>query len=186
MPVNGQPTAVLTDAAGNALASGTGVVIVGGSFTRPGDTTAYASGDLVANSVTAGSVVAIPLSAGSRNGGTGMIRRVRLTKSGTSLTNASFRVHFYKTDPALATGISNGDNGAWLTKDSTWLGAVDITVATAFSDAAKGVGVPNNGTEINYDCAATASTIYALIEARAGYTPGNAEVFTLAVEIWQN
>jgi hypothetical protein len=35
---------------GHALASA--------SFTRPADTTAYASGDLVANSTTAGSVVA--------------------------------------------------------------------------------------------------------------------------------
>lgn len=32
------------------------ITTLSGSFTRPSDTTAYASGDLVANSTTAGSV----------------------------------------------------------------------------------------------------------------------------------
>ena len=49
---------ILLLSAGFALANQLGDFInSSASFTRPGDTTAYASGDLVANSTTAGSVV---------------------------------------------------------------------------------------------------------------------------------
>lgn len=157
-------------------------VVVGGSFTRPADTTIYASGDLVANSTTAGSVAPITVAAARVNGGTGMIRRVRLTTSSTSLTNASFRIHFYKSSPTF----TNGDNGAWLTTESTYLGACDITLDKTFSDAAKGIGSPNIGSEINFDTVGGSVNLYAVVEARAAYTPTSAEVFTLAVEILQN
>lgn len=156
--------------------------IVGGTFTRPSDTTAYASGDLVANSVTAGSVVPITVNAARITNGTGMIRRVRLLKSSTSTTNASFRVHFYRNSPTP----TNGDNGAWLTTESIYIGSVDITIDKVFSDGAKGIGTPNNGSEINFDASANTNKIFALIEARAAYTPASAEVFTLAVEVLQN
>lgn len=45
----------------NGDASGA-VALIAASFTRPADTAAYAVGDLVANSTTAGSVAAMPLS----------------------------------------------------------------------------------------------------------------------------
>lgn len=159
--------------------------VVSANFNRPADATAYASGDLVANNTTAGSVAALAYTSAARvSGGSGMVRRVRLKKSGASVTNASFRVHFYGADPAASTGITNGDNGAWLTKHASYLGAVDITVDKAFSDAAAGVGVPNSGGEINY--VATNQTIWALIEARAAYTPASGETFTVELELLQN
>lgn len=155
--------------------------VVSESFTRPADTTAYASGDLVANSTTAGSVVPVPLVAARDNGASAMIRRVRLKKSGTSVTNASFRVHFYLSSPTP----TNGDNGAWLTTESGYLGACDVTIDKAFSDAAEGIGVPNEGIEINF-VPPTGKTIYALVESRAAYTPASAEVFTITAEVMQN
>jgi hypothetical protein len=159
---------------------------VSANFTRPADTTAYTSGDLVANSTTAASVVPLSFTAARINDATGMIRRVRLKKSTTTTTNAQFRVHFYQNDPSASTGITNGDNGAWLTKEAGYLGSVDVTIDKAFSDAAEGVGTPNNGSEINFIPKSGTQTIYALIEARAAYTPGNAEVFTVNLEVLQN
>lgn len=179
--VSGQPT--LVDAS-HALPTTGGhyTAIVGGTVTRPADTTAYTSGDLVSNSVTAGSVTPITVTAARVNAGSGLIRRVRLTTSSTSTTNASFRIHFYKNSPTC----TNGDNGAWLTTESTYIGACDVTIDKVFSDAAKGIGVPNTGVEINFDAGAATQNIYALIEARGAYTPTSAETFTLAVEVIQN
>ncbi len=159
-----------------------GVAIATASFTRPSDTTAYASGDLVANSTTAGSVVPMTLTVARNAGGTGVIQRVRLKISGTVITNASFRVHFYRASPT----VTNGDNGVWLSTESTYLGWCDVTVDKAFSDGAKGIGIPGSGagTVISFD--ASAKSLYALIEARAAFTPISAEVFTLAVEVEQN
>lgn len=155
------------------------------TFTRPADITAYASGDLVADSVTAASVVAMSWAASRVAAGSIMIRRARVKKSGTSVTTASFRLHLYSTDPALSSGITNGDNGAWVTKHAGYLGSMDVTVDKAFSDAAAGVAIPNSGSEISVKLA-SGSTIYGLLEARSVYTPASAEVFTIELEVLQN
>jgi hypothetical protein len=154
---------------------------VSASFTRPNDTTAYASGDLVANSTTAGQVVPMSLAAGKLSGGSGTIKRAQLSKSGTTPTNAQFRVHFYSASPTPA----NGDNGAWSTSGAAnYLGSMTLAAAMArvFSDGCADTLVPDAGSEINF----TGQTVYALIEARAAYTPGASEVFTLTLEVWQN
>lgn len=150
------------------------------SFTRPADTTPYASGDLVANSTTAGSVNPMAFQIGRKSlGRGGTIRRARLRKSGTSVTNASFRLHLYSAVPTF----TNGDNGAWLSnKSADYVGAIDVVVDKAFSDGAAGNGVPLIGQEINF----TANTYYGVLEARGAYTPASAESFSLILECQQN
>jgi hypothetical protein len=79
--------------------------------------------------------------------------------------------------------VTNGDNGAWLsTGVADYLGSVDVTCDRAFSDGAAGYGVPTTGSEINH----TSQSVFGLIEARATYTPANAEVFTVTIEELQN
>lgn len=149
-------------------------------FTRPANTTAYAFGDLVANSTTAGSVVAITLTDAARAVDTvSSILRVRLNKSNAVLTNSIFRVHFYNVLPT----VTNGDNGAFLTPVAGWLGAADITCDQAFSDGASGVGVATTGTSIVFPPVTGTDDLYALIEARAGYTPTSGETFSVTVEV---
>jgi len=157
-----------------------------GTFTRPADTTAYASGDLVANSTTAGDVAAIELRGFSVNSqGSCIIRRLKLAKSGTSITSAQFRVHLFRSDPAT---VTNGDNGAISVSGvADYLGAVDITIDRAFTDGACGFGVPIVGSEFmvrmpGANSASTGQSIFALVEARAAYTPASAEVFTLTAD----
>lgn len=143
--------------------------IASARFTRPADTTAYASGDLVANSTTAGSVAAMQLAVGPAQR---QLRRVRVHKSGTGVTNASFRAHFYGSAPTAA----NGDNGAWSTsKAADYFGSVDVTVDKAFTDGAAGQATG----EINFG---VAGVLYCLLEARGAYTPASAEVFNVTVE----
>jgi len=154
-------------------------IIASASFSRPADTTAYASGDLVANVTVAGSVVPLSFKVGRINAGTGRITRARLRKNGVSIASASFRLHLYKVSPTA----SNGDNGAWLTTESTYLGALDITMDRVFADGAKGFGVPLVGAFIAFDCAAGSQLIYGLIEARGAYAPVSGETFTATLEV---
>lgn len=150
------------------------------SFTRPADTTAYAAGDLVANSTTAGSVVPLTLRGFGQNDQDGiMIRKVRLWKTGTSTTNASFRVHLFRSSPTVA----NGDNGAFSSSGvSSYVESFDVTIAQAFTDGASGFGVPSVGSEAAERIVQNNSqTLYALIEARAAYTPSSGETFSLSV-----
>jgi len=146
------------------------------SFTRPSDTTAYASGDLVANSTTAGSVVPLTPLPADQAGGPRLLRRLKVRKTGTGVTNASFRVHLYSTSPTVA----NGDNGAWSSNGvAGYIGAMDVTIDRAFTDGAAGFAIPVVGSEMAFDAALP---IYALVEARGAYTPVSAEVFTLELD----
>lgn len=172
---NGDSTYALQVSAGQTA------VVAAATMIRPTDTTPYASGDLVANSVTAGSVTPLSFAVGRGTGGVGgMIRRCRIIASKTAdVTNASFRLHLYSSSPTP----SNGDNAAWLSdKAANYMGAIDVTLDKIFTDGSAGVGSPNTGSDINFE----AATIYGLLEARAAYTPTNAETFIVKLETLQN
>ena len=147
-------------------------VRVSSSFTRPGDTTAYAAGDLVANSTTAGSVS--PMSWQCQGPyRSWLIQRVSLRKSTTTTTNASFRLHLFSASPT----VTNGDNGAlagnW--SDSvvqTYIGTVSLTA----TDGGFVGMVPEDGYQPITD-----SIVYGLLSATAAYAPGNAEVFKVTL-----
>ena len=151
---------------------------VSNTITRPADTTAYTSGDLIANSTTAGSVTPftffIPYGRGL------LVNRAAVYRSATSVTNASFRVHLYKDSPTVA----NGDNGAISSTRSGYQGFIDVVgTAPAFSDAAAAFGIYVNNalaapmlilTDVD-------QLIYGLLEARGAYTPSSAETVVLSL-----
>lgn len=169
-----------TSAPVNTYEAGFGAV-ASANFTRPSDTTAYASGDLVANSTTAGSVTPLTFTSAVRAaGGVTRVERIRLRKSGTSTTNASFRVHLYSSSPTAA----NGDNGAFSTAVSNYIGAVDVVIDRAFSDGAAGAGVPLVGSAMTFTIP-SGTSLFGLIEARAAYTPASGEVFTAIAELYR-
>lgn len=163
--------------------------VVTATFNRPADTTAYVSGDLVANSTTAGSVTPMSFAAARINAGTGLVRRARLSTSKTGLAGTeAFRLHLFKNDPSLSTGITNGDNGAFTVKGvlAIHLGYIDINLSSVFSDGAKGIGVPAVGSDILFDAGASTTNIYGLLEARGAYTPASGETFTVALEVMRD
>ena len=152
-------------------------IVAGSIVTRPADTTAYASGDLVANSTTAGSVVPITFSNCQRNaGGIARVRRVRIRKSGTGVANCTIRVHLFTTAPT----VGSGDNEAMViaTGSAGYLGSADVVVGQSFTDGAAG--------QLAADILTTGNTIYGLLEARGAYTPASAELFAVSLELDQD
>lgn len=150
----------------------TAISAVSANFTRPSDTTVYASGDLLADSTTAGSVHPLQFTMPAANV---KINRIRLTKSGAATSNASFRIHLYGEGPTVA----NGDNAAWSTTESTYYGSVDLDASSkAFTDKGVGLAFINTGGDSQFIAAPTALIVYGLLETRAAYTPTSAEVFT--------
>ena len=147
------------------------------SFTRPADTTAYAVGDLVANPGAAAAVVPLMLETALKVGGTGEIKAARLHKSTTSLVNAAFRVHLYRAAPVSAAA----DNAAFSANGfaAFYIGFIDVTVDTAHSDGATGRATGS----FRFDAMEGSKNIFALIEARGAYAPGNAEQFRLTLEV---
>lgn len=155
------------------------ILEVSDSFTRPNDTTAYASGDLVANNTTAGSVTPMTFRLGY--GQSIQIKQVRLLIAGITVnTNAKFLLHLYNTSPT----VTNGDNGAWLSTSSGYLGnvAIDATLST-FSDNTVGIGTPVF-TSVGVPWVAVGDTnwkLYGLLSATAAYTPGAQKIFTASL-----
>lgn len=182
---NSASVVIASDQSNVPVISNNSEVRIDASFTRPADTTAYAAGDLVANSTTAGSVVPLSFANAIRTAGDCVrIERVRVKKTSTTLTNASFRVHLYEASPTPTVG----DNGVFNTSGAlasnnvlNYAGSFAVTMAWSGSDGAIGVGVPMTGP------GATASptsgtTLYALLEVTAAYTPASAETFTVTLE----
>ncbi len=157
-------------------------IIASANFTTPSGTTAYASGQLIANSATAGSVTPLTFAVCRTNANTGMVRRIRLKTTDTGFTGLTVYVKLYRDTPTL----TNGDHGTWLTTESNYLGTVSVSLDQHFSDAEKGVGVPTAGSEINFDCASGSSNIYGLVVATSAVTPQGAKVFTAVAEVLAN
>lgn len=155
------------------------------TFTRPADTVAYASGDLIGNSTTAASVTRMNFTTAARvAAGSGVVRRARIKKSTNVITGASFRLHLFKADPGAFTV---GDNVALGTTVAlaNWIGAMDCTMTQQGSDGAKGIAVPVEGSEITFKLA-SGQIVYGFLEARGAYTPGSAEVFIVDLELMQD
>lgn len=155
------------------------------SFARPEDTAQYAAGDLIANSVTAGSVVPMEFSCGCVGRGRATVKRARLLKSGTTVTAASFILHLF--GGSSAPTVANGDNGAFTPVScADYLGPVPIDMSSGAvvgsSDAVK-FGAPSP--EVNFDVAKAATAnrkLYGLLAAAGTYTPESAETFEVVLE----
>ena len=145
------------------------------TFTRPADTTAYTAADLLANSTTAGSVV--PLSWNIGRGGYKIVG-LQITKSGTTVTNATFKLHLFASSPTVA----NGDNGAISTNLAGKFGTATFATMIATTDA--GWATLNGGDSnlpdglYNYT---SSGLLYGLIEVTAAYTPASGESFTVTI-----
>lgn len=156
-------------------------------ITRPGDTNAYTSGDLVANNTSAGSVTPFSWSTTWFNI---RVKRATLYRNQATITNAAFRLHLFASSPS----VDNGDNSAFSPSVGptavTDLGFIDLPAAAAFASAAYGFNMGtalSNTVAASYDIGAAlaAATLYGLLEARAAYTPASAETFRITLEIEQ-
>lgn len=148
------------------------------TYTRVTGTTQYSSGDIIANHATGASVT--PMSFKLPSGRGFKIWRVGLLKSSTTVTDAQFRLHLYNDSPTCA----NGDNSAFSTTVSGWLGSIDIDGQnTAFSDDAKAFGVFVNNSVFApmFIYTDLDRRVYGLLEARDTYTPADSEVFTVTL-----
>jgi hypothetical protein len=170
-----------------------GALRVGGTLatpssvlTRPANTTAYAQNELIANSVTAGSVVVPSFQAIAAAGGSGAIKRARLiTNASSGLGSISFHVDFWSAAPTFA----NGDGGAYApaTGNASWLGSMTFSGLTQFGDGASGAAIPNVSTDISFVLASSTNIFWSLqCTSATGFTPISGETFTLIPEILQD
>jgi hypothetical protein len=147
------------------------------AVTRPADTNVYASGDLIANSTTAGSVTPLFLPAAK----SGAASRVRLKVNDTAWRAGIIRCHFFRGVPTVTVGDNGVLNAAetYAFTESEYLGYVDVTLSQQTSDGfVKGIAA----FAFVFDLLAGSQGLSALLESRSAVTPGSAKVFTLTLE----
>jgi len=158
-----------------------GIINVSASFTTATDAAAYASGDLIANSATPGSVTPLSFAVGVSQFRV-LRARVKLSLGGGS--GFICRLHLYSSSPT----VTNGDNGAWLSTESGWLGSVACLTHSVTFNAPDGVaGCPEVGTASFPLPMAVAlpsgTTVYGLLEARNAFSMAAASVATVTLEV---
>lgn len=153
------------------------------TFTRPANVTAYSFGDLVSNSTTNSSCVAMTIAAARGNDVPGEIVACELEKSGTNIGQAIFWVHLFNVNP-FATAPTNGDNGALaLALKTGYLGTMEVTCTQSFGDGAAGIGYPLRNNSIPFAPATGTQNVFAVIECRGAWTPISGEVFNLTLMV---
>lgn len=161
--------------------------IVEASFTRPDDTTQYASGDGVTNSTSEPS--AIVFEDCTRWFGTSAVLVGGcIIKSTTSTSNASFTLHLWNDVPPE---IPN-DNAAYsptvLANFSNYVCALTVDKTSSVFTFGDGVGkqftLPSGSTP--FAISATSRRLYGVLQASANYTPGALEQFKIKLYIEQN
>lgn len=154
-------------------------------MTRPNDTTAYASGDLIANSTTAGSVV--PLDFNSEIGTPAWLHRVVMRSSSPTVTNKNYRLFLFGTSPV----VGAGDNGALAVTvangSRTLLGVLGSTTAIATGTGGVSLNVftplDSAGTFLRHYPMVVPGRFYGLLVANAAYTPTALETFDCTAEL---
>ena len=181
---------VPTDGAGNILGlaanplstySPVPSINTSSAYAHTASTTTYAFGQVWLNNATAGSVTFPTITAAKANNQAFTIIGGRLTKSGTSTTNAIFRIHLFNAAPTTAVA----DYGTWaagLTLANE-IGTMDFTINDSGSDISFGLGSIISGSVICSTPVSGAQTLYWVPEVRATYTPISAETLTLTLFI---
>jgi hypothetical protein len=156
------------------LISATGTVL------RPADTNAYAIGDMVAQSVTAGSCSAIPMTVASAIDQPGGIMRCRVKVNDPAWLAAVVAVHVFRDPPTFA----NGDNAAFAggLSESNYIDAFDVTLSDQFSDYVSGIGVPRGRRFMFFRPHTGTQNVYCVLETKTAVTPASAKTFTVEFE----
>jgi hypothetical protein len=150
------------------------------TLTRPSNTTAYASGQLIASSTTAGSVVVPSFSIASAAGGAILPRiRIRASLSPSSWQGVNLSVNLWSAAPTYTNG--DAQPYAVATGSATWLANYLVTL-TQFGDGAVGAGPLTGANEMALKLA-SGTAVYWDLQVLNSATPAAGQTFTLIPEL---
>jgi hypothetical protein len=147
------------------------------SFTRPSNTTAYAALDVVSDSTSATTLMALAGAARAAGRG-GYVTKVRLVTDQKTNT-ARFRVWFYTaSNPTVA-----ADNSPYLllwADRASRIGYVDLVpMATEDATNSTAASALSTSARLAYQCASGDSALYAVLETLDAFTPASGQLFYL-------
>lgn len=159
---------------------------VSSTLTRPSDTIAYVSGDIIASSTSA-PVVQTIAGCARVNGGTGLIVNASLIDLANQATAGVFEAWVF----SAAHTLSN-DNAAFAPSNSDLSNLVAVIPFATSYVGLSGSGAAGNRAYLAdpvsrvYKCGAGSTALYWALVVRNAYTPISAEAFTLTMSLAQD
>lgn len=183
---NGDYEPPLMDGNGSLRVIGGGyTTVISASKTRPSDTNAYAAGDVINESTSAGTVYTFTGCA-RFTGGSGIISKVMIDDSAYVATTLQAELWLFN-----ATYTADNDNAVFTPTDAesqTVVARIPVNIAyvgDATSGAGGNVGLESGVVNIPFVCNADAN-LYGVLVARNAYVPVSAEVFNIRLFIYQD
>lgn len=156
--------------------------IVEASKTRPADTTTYASGDIVNESTSAGTIMTFT-DVARENGRGASILGAELVDSAAATVKPEFELYLFDTSITV-----QNDNAAWAPSDADMekcVGVIDFPSVSFKTGSGNGV-VPREGLGMYVICAAASKNLYGILVARNAYVPASGEKFLVRLKIVQD
>lgn len=152
--------------------------------TRPANTTAYAAGQVMAESTSAGTVWTFANCA-RINQGTGTITSAELADSLSQVTHLQANLYLFSVAPTTTIN----DAQVWAPTYAELQNCVGVLQLISWygSTSTSGASILASYDEIRkFVCAAASTTLYGVLVATNAYTPGNAETLNLTLGIEQD
>jgi hypothetical protein len=156
-------------------------VIASAAYTRPANTTAYATLDAVSDSTSAPTALNFA-NVVRENGGHGVIKYVRMLDSVLGTLPTSFKLILFDTTPT-----PTNDNAALSITDANAANIVavaDLLASAALSATAN--AYYHLQMDVPFQAAAADRDLYGLVQVVGVYTPASAEVFTFEIGVEQH
>lgn len=157
--------------------------LVVANFTRPADTTAYAAGDVVADSTSAPTVITFN-SVARKNGGHFYLVGAHMTSSGNEATKPQFELWLFNAAPGL-----DNDNAAFTPTDAEIRTVLAVIQFNTWFEGTAGAGGNSwaagvvNPDDALIECGAAVDDVYGELVVRNAYTPISAERFDITLQV---
>jgi hypothetical protein len=164
------------------------------TLTRPANTTQYAANSLIASSVTAGAIVVPSFAAAQANGGSGVVRRLRLrTNLAAGMDGAALSVDLWTAAPTFnvgdggfyglnpSTGVAGIATGA-----ASWLGSFTLQQMRQLGDGAIAQTSQDVIGDFNYVCGPSSTLLFWTLSTGSIFTPSSGQLFILSADLVQD
>lgn len=175
------PLSELTPVDSSVLPVGGNNTVIAATFTRPGDTTAYAAKDVVSNSTSAPTLLSWVV--GRINAGSGYIVKARLMTD-LSTDVKRYRLHLYHTVPTAIN--DNAQFTELYANASKRIGYIDFDALATEGTGSTAASALNKDIRLFFKCAAASQKLYGILETLDAGTPGNAQNYFIELSTENN
>ena len=160
-------------------------------FTRPGDTTAYAAGDVI-GPVTTPAVITFP-NAALENGGVGRVDNCLIANSTVTVAASGLALHLYNT--SITPIADNAQFTLLYANRASYQGTILLTTVPTLSASGYGTGTDSkvwlssqaltSASQYDgwYKCADTSTSLYGVLTAREAYATAASEQFSIRLTV---